>query len=81
MISTLKTGLSQDVSAIHTECDSLIARRARRRLDAVVEYFPVFMAWLVEPFLTESLAPRVETTILSAGRIHLYARILDDGLD
>jgi len=81
MISTLKTGLSQDVSAIHTECDSLIARRARCRLDAVVEYFPVFMAWLVEPFLTESLAPRVETTILSAGRIHLYARILDDGLD
>ncbi|MGI9213695.1 MAG: hypothetical protein ACR2HF_14590 [Methylococcaceae bacterium] len=81
IISCLKAQLHADVTTLHIHSDSRIAGYARRRLEAVAEYFPVFMEWLVEPWLNRPATEAVETTILCAARIHLYARILDDCLD
>lgn len=73
--------LKEEIQHIQPFAEGAVAHRASRRLHAVAEYFPDFLALLAEPWLVEPISDRTQTILANCTRVHLYARILDDALD
>ena len=81
VITALQDQLRADIAQIHMDDGSSTARSAERRLQAVAEHSPAFIALLAEPWLGSDVAPETLVTLRYCARIHLYARLLDDALD
>ena len=80
-IDALQDRLRADIEQIHVSDGSSTARSAERRLQAVAEHSPAFIALLAEPWLGSDATPQTLRTLEHCARVHLYARILDDALD
>ena len=80
-IDALQERLRADIEQIHVSDGSSTARSAERRLQAVAEHSPAFIALLAEPWLGSDATPQTLRTLEHCARVHLYARILDDALD
>ena len=81
LIAVLQERLRADIAQIHVDDGTSTARSAERRLHAVAEYSPAFIAMLAEPWLSCNATPQTFCILEHCARIHLYARILDDALD
>lgn len=80
-LAWLRCLLHEEIQHIQPLSDGTVARHAIKRLHAVAEYFPDFLALLVEPWLTEPVSDKTRSILADCARVHLYARILDDALD
>ncbi|RKS28521.1 hypothetical protein BJ917_1403 [Pseudomonas sp. WPR_5_2] len=81
IVSRLEQQLSDDIRRIHLPDSNSAARHAARRLNAVAEHAPAFLAVLAEPWLDGPVSERTQQLLSDCARIHLYARVLDDALD
>lgn len=77
----LRQQLFEDIDHIHLPDSNSASRHALQRLQAVAEHAPAFLVLLAEPWLDDGVSQRTQALLQDCARIHLYARILDDGLD
>lgn len=73
--------LNDEIQHIQPLANGAVAHQAIRRLHAVAEHFPNFLALLAEPWLAEPISDKTRVILVDCARVHLYARILDDALD